>query len=44
MPTEDEGNSGDPLVIKALMVSDNNTLRLSEVLPDREIQMATLCW
>jgi len=41
MSTEDEGNSGDPLVIKALMTSDNNTLRLSEVLPDREIRMST---
>ncbi|OUS31103.1 hypothetical protein A9Q99_04635 [Gammaproteobacteria bacterium 45_16_T64] len=41
MSTEDEGNSGDPLVIKALMASDNNTLRLSEVLPDRDIRMST---
>ena len=39
--TEGEKGEGDPLVMKALMASDSNSLRLSEVLPERETRTAT---
>ena len=39
--TEGVGEDGDPLVIKSLMTAADTTIRLSEILPAREIRFAT---